>query len=307
MLIKFAIQEFIQDREYRNLSTETLESYRITLNELQQHLATQSVLNIHDVKSTNIKDYLIYCKSTLGNNPTTVNSKLRRTKTFFNYLIEEEMLNAKDSPVKKVSYAIEEIKIEVFNDEHIKQMLNFFRRANKRKREFFTYRGYVMIIVLLGTGVRLGELRNLTWNDVNLTSGTITVFGKKREQSSIPITASLVEELKQYKQYCEQHFGQLGKHVFVSSNSNTQLNIESMKDLFKKLRYAMDFKDVRLSAHTFRHTFAHRMIMNGCDVFTLQKMLRHKELSITQRYLSLWGTALREQNNKYNPLNSIKL
>lgn len=49
---------------------------------------------------------------------------------------------------------------------------------------------------------------------------------------------------------------------------------------------------------------AHRM---SADVFSLQKMLRHSDLDMSKKYLALWGTASKEQNNKFNPLNHLDL
>lgn len=108
------------------------------------------------------------------------------------------------------------------------------------------------------------------------------------------------------KQYYDRYFNSPIEYVFVHRDGK-QMSYESCKGVFKKLKEVMGFRDVRLSAHTFRHTFAHRYIISGGDVFSLQKILRHSSLSMTEKYLALWGTALYEQNNKFNPLNNMDI
>lgn len=307
MLLKFSIQEFHDDRLYKNLSPKTIGSYLLTLKEFQSFCGEHDIVSVEDVTQSIIKSYLIYCQKERGNNPTTRNSKLHTIKIFFNHLEETEVINSKQNPIKRLPYVKEDIKIEAFSDYHINQMLGYYRRINNRNRTFHAYRDYTIIITLLGTGVRLGELINLKWNDIDFKSGTVTVFGKKREQSSIPLTDKLVKELAEFQVFCRQHFGDLSDFVFTSDRKNGQLSVDAVKSIFKRLKDAMNFTDVRVSCHTFRHSFAHRMLMNGCDIFTLQKMLRHSQLNITQRYLSIWGTALRDQNSKFNPLNSLDI
>jgi len=305
LLLKFSIQDFKDDRIYKNLSEKTIEAYILTLNEFQSFCAEHEIIDVQQVTPQIVKSYLVHCQQR-GNNPSTRNTKLHHLKIYFNYLEHEEVITDKQNPTKKMQYAKEEIKIEVFNDNHIRQMLNYFRRLKYRDKSLYAYRGYCMILTLLSTGVRLGELCNLKWNDIDLTNGTIIVFGKKRQQSSIPITDKLVKELSEYKIFCEQEFETLSDYVFVNRN-NKQLTDNAVKCIFKRLKQIMNFKEVRLSAHTFRHTFAQRFLANGGDVFTLQKMLRHSNLRMTERYLALWGTALREQNDKYNPLNNLDI
>ncbi|WP_313637977.1 tyrosine-type recombinase/integrase [Paenibacillus sp.] len=307
MLLKFAIKDYLEEKEYNNLSEQTVKTYAFTLNEFQEYCGKNGVLNVEDVTASIVKAYLFHCLKEKNNNATTRNGKFRRIKIFFNHLENEEMIEPKLNPVRKLSYVKEDVKIEAFTDHHINQLLNYLRRVKNRSIEFRSYRDYMLVVFLLGTGVRLGELVNLKWDDVSFINFTVTVCGKKREQSSIPVTEKLVKELAEYRMFCEQYFGKLSDYVFVSSNKNKQMTVEGVKSLFRRLKEAMNFKNVRLSAHTFRHTFAHRMLMNGCDIFSLQKMLRHSNLSMTQKYLSIWGTALKEQNDKYNPLNSIEV
>jgi integrase/recombinase XerD len=305
MLLKFSIKDFIEDREFNNLSPKTISSYNATLQEFQNYVS-EKVVDVADVTPSHIKSYLLYCKKDRGNNPTSINHKLHNLKIFFNYLEDIEVINSKNNPTKKIPYVKEDIKIETFTDYQIKQMLDYYRRLKHRDKGFYAYRDYSMIIFLLGTGCRLGELINLRWKDIDFLNYSITFYGKKREYSSIPMTEKLKKEMCEYKVFCEQTFDKLSDYVFTNQY-NKQLTDNAVKCIFKRLKGIMNFKDVRLSCHTFRHTFAVNMIKNNCDIFTLQKMLRHSDLSMSKRYINLFGTALKEQNDKYNPLNGIEV
>jgi integrase/recombinase XerD len=94
-------------------------------------------------------------------------------------LVESEIINDKQNPTRKINFAREEIDIKPFTDEQIKKMLGYLRRRKQRQKFFVTVRDYTMIVFLLGTGVRLGELINLKWSDVDLINGTASILGKK--------------------------------------------------------------------------------------------------------------------------------
>lgn len=306
LLLKFAIKEFLDDRDFNNLSKNTINGYTRILEKFHDFCVERNIVDVSDVTSSTIKEFLLYRKNVLKNNPTSLNTNLRGLRTFFNYLANNEVINSKSIPTAKIPYVKEEIKVEVFSDDQIRQMLNYYRRIKYRDKTFVSFRDHTIIIVLLGTGMRLGELVNLKWSEVDFNNEIITVYGKKRMSSSIPMTERLKKELAEYRILVEQHFGQLGEYVFTNYK-NKQLTPNAVKMIFKHLKVIMNFKNVRLSAHTFRHTFAHRCLMSGMDVFTLQKMLRHSKLDVTMRYVALWGTALKDQNDKYNPLNNMDI
>ena len=69
----------------------------------------------------------------------------------------------------------------------------------------------------------------------------------------------------------------------------------------------MNFTDVRVSPHTFRRTFCHRLAASGMSSFAIQKMMRHQNIAVTMRYVAMWGNELKEQNDKYKPLNNFDI
>jgi Site-specific recombinase XerD len=297
----------MQDREYKNLSKASLTGYKFTLYEFHTYCIGQEIIDTSEVTFNTVKGYLLYCQKERKNTPKSCNHKIINLKAFFNYLEQElELYTPKTNPVKKIVKLQEDIKIEVFTDAQIKLMLNYFAHLKQKDKSFFAMRDTVIIITLLGTGVRLGELVNIKWKDINFKHSIITVFGKKRIQSSIPATNKLIKELAEYKIFCEHTFNKLPQYVFTDREGK-QSTPDSVKNMFQRLRIVMNFKDVRLSCHTFRHYFAMKCLMSGMDVFSLKNLLRHTDLKMTERYLAIWGTALKDVNNKHNPLNGFDL
>lgn len=134
------------------------------------------VVNVEDIFYSYVRQYLSECQER-GNKAGTINTKLLRIRAFLNYMVECEVI--KNNPAKRVKRQKEDVKIDVFNDEQIRQMLNFYRRIKQREKSYFAYRDYTIIIIILGTGIRRGEIINLQWTDINFINHSISFFGKK--------------------------------------------------------------------------------------------------------------------------------
>lgn len=305
MLLKFAIQDFLDDREFKNVTGTTMETYKILLKQFEDFCTENEIINVEDITQNTIKKYIIHFQKK-GNNPSTTNTKLQRIKAFLNYMVECDVI--KVSPAKKIQRAKEDIRIEVFTDYHIKQMLNYYRRIKQREKSFYAYRDHTIIVTLLSTGLRLSELSNLKWSDIDFQQQTLSVFGKNRKKENIPITEKLIKELSAYRIFVGSHFQGSVQNDYIFTNTNNDfLTPDAIKNIFKRLSRIMNFKDVRLSAHTFRHTFCQRCIQSGMSTFAVQRLMRHSSISVTERYAAMWGNDLKEQNDKYNPLNKLDI
>ncbi|WP_026701718.1 tyrosine-type recombinase/integrase [Salibacterium aidingense] len=305
MLLKFAIQDFLDDRKFNNLSQTTISSYEYSLKIFHDFCVHQkNITDLTEITPHMVKAFLIHEQQEKKNKPASINTKLKNLNAFFNYMIEIEMIEK--NPAVKIKKQKEDIRIDVFKDHHIHKMLGYYKRQKRKEYSFHSYRNFSLIFFLLGTGVRLGEMCNVKWSDIDYEHKQVTIFGKKRTISTIPVTEKLLKEMAEYRMFCERYFNETSEYVFVNLK-NERLTENAVQNIFKRLAKIMNFRDVRLSAHTFRHTFAHRYLLAGGDVFSLQKILRHEKMDMVQRYLALWGTDLSQQNDKYNPLNDIDI
>lgn len=303
MLLKFAYQDFLDDRKFKNTSQKNIRNYLTMLGEFVEFCHRNEVVRVEDLTYNHVRQHLMECQER-GNQAGSINTKLLRIRAFFNYMVECEVI--KKNPAQRVKMQKEDIKIDVFTDEQIRQMLSFYRRIKQREKSYVAYRDYMLIVTILGTGIRRGEIINLKWSDVDFINQSISVFGKSRRKDTIPITEKLAKELAAYKTFCKQHWGDLSDFVFVKRDNN-QITENALMLIFKYLGNKMNFKDVRVSAHTFRHTFCHRLAMSGMSAFAIQKLMRHQNISVTMRYVAMWGNELKEQNDRFNPLNSLDI
>jgi len=247
MLLKFAYDDFIADRKFNNTTQANLNSYKYMIKPFIEYCVEEGAINVEDVTRNHLKTYLVMCQQQ-NKKPNTINTIILRAKAFFNYLVDEGYI--KDNIAKKIKVQKVDLKIDTFTDSQINQMLAFYRTQRKRHQSYSSYRNLLIILILLGTGIRRKELIMLKWDDVDLKNQTLQVHGKSRKYETVFLTDKLTKELLAFKAFTGSNFKNGIEYVFVT-NKNEPFTINTIDYVFRELKQKMNFKDVRVSPHTF--------------------------------------------------------
>lgn len=304
MFIKFAIKDFLEEKKFKNVTPKTLENYSDVLKQFHSFCVENEVIDLADVSQHTIKKYLRYCKDVRNNKPRTVNSYLLILKIFFNYLEDAELY--KSNPTKKMEYLKTDVIVQVPTDDQIRDVLYYFRRMKGRDKSFYVMRNSLIVVTLISTGLRLSEMISIKWENTDFENGYLMIFGKARTLQGVPMSGKLKQELLEYRIYCEKFFGSLPKYVFVN-RTGEQMTDDAVKNIFKRVNNAIGFKDISISAHKLRHYYASVLVKNGVDAFSLMGLLRHRNVSTSQKYVTLFSNDLSEKNEKFNPLNRFNI
>ncbi|MCX4190828.1 tyrosine-type recombinase/integrase [Methylophaga sp. OBS3] len=138
-----------------------------------------------------------------------------------------------------------------------------------------------MVLLLMNTGMRRGEMFNLRWQDVDFTNKRITVVGntsKTGQTRYIPLNEEAFRVLDIWHKQTQRHSG----HIFVGKNGKRFTNIDkAWKVLLRDAKIA----DFRL--HDLRHHFASRLVSAGIDLNSVRELLGHSDIKMTLRYAHL--------------------
>lgn len=91
MLLKFAYQDFLAERKFKNTTKANLKNYEMMLGHFVEYCIEREIINVEDVSQNHIRSYLMDCFEK-GNKPGTINSKIMRIRAFFNYFVEEKIV-----------------------------------------------------------------------------------------------------------------------------------------------------------------------------------------------------------------------
>lgn len=121
--------------------------------------------------------------------------------------------------------------------------------------------------------MRKGEIFTLKWKNIDFDYGFIELLETKSGKSrKVPISTKMMKVLEEVKNNSE--------YVFI--NKDTGLPYNDIKKAFHKVLEKAEIKDFRF--HDLRHTAATRMLENGADIRTVQEILGHSSVSVTERY-----------------------
>lgn len=138
-----------------------------------------------------------------------------------------------------------------------------------------------MVLLSLHTGMRYGELANLTWDDLHLDRAILTVHGfkaKSQKTRHIPLNSAALSLLENWQ---KQRTGD-SLLVFPSRDGGPFDNVRSSWEEVLKAAKITKFR-----WHDMRHTFASLLVMRGVDLNTVRELLGHSDYQMTLRYAHL--------------------
>lgn len=276
--VELLLDKYKTHLETRPYAERTLSRISNFHNNLKSFFEANGINKIANVTFDVIEQYLITRTKIDNVKPKTANMELGYIRAMFEYAISLGYVKINPS-----------VKIKRFKE--TKKPPRFF--TEDELEAIFSNPGdhEVYYMLLLHTGLRAGDTAHLTWGNVDLDSGFIRVM---MEKTDIVVTIPISDQLRKCLLDQPMTDGKLFHDLDTDS-----LRRKPRRHLVKVLKEAkMDTRGVGL--HTFRHTFASRLIMAGVPLIQICKWLGHKDIGMTQVYAHLEPTSGREDINKIN-------
>ena len=277
----------------KNLSQNTLESYKNDLNKFRNFLEknNKSVLKADHFLILSFLSFLL----DKGFSSKTVSRNISSLKSFFKYLISVEhikinpMLNI-DAP-KSGLFLPTTLTVE--ETQQILDAPNELRPIEMRDK--------AMLYTLYATGMRISELISLNMHNVDLTRGSVQVIGKGGKERLIPLTNDAIAMIKKYLSNARDKLSKGKDHnnIFVSTHGK-QISRHSF---WHRIKAYLKKVDVKKEVHpdTLRHAFATHMLNNGADLRSVQLLLGHSDLATTQIYTHVAQAEVKNLHKKHHP------
>jgi len=183
--------------------------------------------------------------------------------------------------------------VKTFSDEQLKLLLSW------EPKNFYERRLYALIVLLIDTGIRIDEALTLTKENVLLEDYLLRVRGKGNKEWYVPISMECRKVLFR--------FMNLHPHPLVfATRQGSKIKHCNIFRYFKDHCKRLGITGVRTSFHTLRHGYALNHIREGGDVFSLQRILGHTDLSVTKRYVGLTEGDLKMIHKKVSILGRLK-
>lgn len=290
------VERFLADRRSRDISPETIKFYRERFSNYKNRFKDiygryppRAVLRKH------IDDLVSFHTITRQNKLSGIQPLLRALKAYSIFLVKEgiESENAFDD------YVIRKPKpksMATFSSTDVKKLL-----AQPNVKTFVGLRDYVIILTLLDTGIRIRELVSLNVDDVNFSDNFISVKGKNGHLRNVPLSTQLKPTLKKYVKVR----GISSTEALFISSLDRRFQRRSIQDRLSIYGRRASIDKVRVSPHTFSHTFAKMYLRSGGNIFVLQDILGHQTLEMVRVYVRLFSKDLYDDHRKHNPLGHI--
>lgn len=294
------LQDYIIFLREMNYSEQTINIYCSTIKEFLDFIANYyniigevNIFFLRQVKTYDIDAFLVYLNNEKNNESSTRNRKVTTIRMFFKYLVKQYPNYLLTNPVEKIYIQKTQKFPKYLSQKQAKKLIGVFNMNNSRYPE----KNNLIIYLLLTTGMRRAEIRNIDIKNINLENKTINVIGKGNKERIIYLPESTTMQIKTFIQ---------GKDItcpLFTYAQNKRLSCRAINEIVNKAIKLAGING-KYSTHSLRHTYATLMYEKGTDILVVKELLGHQSVASTQIYTHLSSNYMRNIMDK-NPLNRV--
>lgn len=265
----------------KNFSEHTLTAY---CSDIVSYILWLDGVSVTDVNFEKLREYLHFIQR-FDYKKTTIARKTASIRTFYKYLFREKYIDS--NPALSLSAPKRPKPLPRFlTPEEVEQILN-----NVKIDTPAGFRNRVILELLWATGMRVSELSNLNFGDINLEENEIRVFGKGAKERIVLMSDRAKEYLKQYINSARNLIPAPGYNIpetnddspLFINNTGYRLQNKTIRQVINETVERIELPK-KVTPHVFRHSFATKLIENGADLRVVQELLGHAGISNTQIY-----------------------
>lgn len=314
MRLSAAIEGFTLFMSSGDYATRTVRLYKDSLGHLAKFLGD---VDVEKVRLTDLQRFMLYMKTsyvpkrfsgtTNPISPSYLDIHWKVTRSFFEW--SSDTLHFERPDLKLVRPKFKPPEVQPFSEDETKRMMyscewsvvvNREGTHSYRIHQKNHLRNKLLLMFLLDTGLRIGEMCRLRIEDVDQATGSVLIApygtGMKTKPRTVFIGTATKRQL----------------WLYLASRENYEATDRLIPLADTPIRKLMDTLEVRAKVphvhpHRFRHTFAIEFLRNGGDVFNLQRLLGHSTLDMVKRYLALSNSDTAAAHKKASPADKWKL
>lgn len=264
-----AKDSFVDQLKKDGCSTSTILAYRADLSQLIESLGKKQITQTTSVTSQHIEEFLKYLSANKYT-PKSVSRKLNSIKSFFRFLVNQKAIS--ENPAAPIAHP----KLEISPPRILSKMeYRALRDATRDDPRMGT-----IIEILLQTGMRIGELSRLELNDISEKEIRIRKY-ESQPTRTVPLNQAVK---KAVGRYLDIRLKTKTKNIFITKTLRPMniRNIRSSVDRYFRLAGIQN-----VTVNDLRHTFIAHQLAAGASPILIQKIVGHKRLATTEKYLNL--------------------
>ena len=259
----------------RHLSPHTINSYKRDLSSFFSFLKEKKD-SWEEIQDHQVREF-IASERRRGLNPRSLQRMLSSIRSFFNYLLDEEIIDT--NPATDISSPKSaQLLPKALDTDLVKRLLDFKPQGDLEIRD------KAMFELLYSSGLRLSELCSLDLSGISIKERSCRVVGKGNKTRDLPIGEKAIQGLRDWLLVRKKISADSNKALFLNKNGK-RLSTRSVQLRLERLSKKRGLPMV--NPHMLRHSFASHILESSGDLRAVQEMLGHSDIGTTQIYTKL--------------------